>query len=94
MSSLENMELEKSLKQVLSTYEGRHVLMHFMNEGHVFDTSIPFRDNRDFWDGRRSLGLAIYDHILTAGPETHTMCMKENLERTNRYDDRNRNADD
>jgi hypothetical protein len=94
MSNIAELELQKSMQKMLETYEGRHVLMHFISEGHVFDTSLPFRDNRDFWDGRRSLGLSIYDHVLTAGAETHTMCIKENQERTTRYDDRDRNSDD
>lgn len=91
--SLAELEFEKSLSKVLNTYEGRHVLMHIMQDGHAFDTSIPFRDNRDFWDGRRSIALSVYDKVLTEGAEVHTMCMKENLERNARYDDRDRNAD-
>lgn len=89
---MEEEELNKSLQKVLSTYEGRHVLTHLLERGHVFDTSLPFRDNRDFWDGRRSMGLEVYDHILTIGIETHTMCMKERHERKTRYDDRDRNT--
>lgn len=85
----EEQELEQSFSKVISTYEGRHLVMWLLQAGHFFDTSIPFKTPRDYWDGRRSLALEVYDQLLTVNPDTFTMCMKENKERVNRHDDRN-----
>lgn len=93
-NNIEIEEFEHSMSKVLATYEGRHVLMHLLQSGHVFDTAISFRDRKDFWEGRRSLAFEAFDQILTAGPETLTLCLIENQERTRRYESRDGNTRD
>ena len=77
------MDLKTSYAKILSTPEGRHVIMDLLLHTGVFTTGVSVEDgNKDYRIALRDAGLYAFDNVLTAGPKTLTIMMEENIERT------------
>lgn len=67
------------VKDLVVTYEGRKFLMELLIEAGTFKQNPP--EHSEFYEGRRSIGLEIYDKILAIDIEFYTMMYREHKER-------------
>lgn len=69
----------EALRAVLLTYQGRRVIWDLMDFCGVDQLSFAGDDHAqaDFQEGRRSVGLTLYQAVLTLAPESYMLMWQE-----------------
>ena len=73
------------LKEVLSTFEGRHVLFNILAKTGLYDDFSLADPDYPKWIGRRAVGLEVLADLLTVNPNVYTIMQQENAAFVDKY---------